>query len=106
MLLVSGFLAGSLGLALVERQLAEAVDGVLGVVGLLGHTVAGAEEHQAAAVDTAEVGTLQGVEDAALIDVVAVLLPVVYVVVPVLVYILDGTGVCRGIIDEQLPELL
>ena len=53
---------------LVERHLTHTVDGVVGVVGLLRHTVLCSLHHHAASEDTAEVGTLDTVHQATCID--------------------------------------
>ena len=53
---------------LVERHLAHTVDGVVGVVHLLGHTVLGTLHHHAAAEHATEVGTLDGVHQTTGID--------------------------------------
>ena len=53
---------------LVERHLAYTVDGVVGVVNLLRHTILGTLHHHATTPHTAEVGTLDGVHQAAGID--------------------------------------
>ena len=50
---------------LVQRDLTNTVDGVFGVIDDLGDTVAGTLHHHAAAEDAAEVGALDGVQDAA-----------------------------------------
>ena len=52
----------------VKRNLAHTVDGVVGVVGLLGHTVAGTLKHHTAAPNAHEVGTLEGVQQTTGID--------------------------------------
>ena len=51
-----------------KRELADAVDGVAGVVDDVGHTVAGPLQHQSAAVDASQVGALQRVEQSAGVD--------------------------------------
>ena len=60
--------SGSDGVLLVERQLAHAVDGVVDVLAHVGHTVLGALQHHAAAINAAEVGTLDGVQQSAGVD--------------------------------------
>ena len=52
----------------VKRHLTHAVDGVVGVVGLLRHTVLCALHHHTAAEDAAEVGTLDAVHQTTGID--------------------------------------
>ena len=52
---------------LVERYLANTVDGVVGVVNSLGHTVLGTLYHHTATKDATEVGTLDGVHNTACI---------------------------------------
>ena len=53
---------------LVQRHLTNTVDGVVGVINFLRHAVWGALHHHAAAEDTAEIGTLDGVHDTSGID--------------------------------------
>ena len=57
-----GRIVAALCLRAVQGHLAHTVDGVVGVVGFLGHAVAGTLEHHTAAPDTHEVGTLHGVQ--------------------------------------------
>ena len=49
----------------VERHFAHTVDGIVGLVLKIDHTVTGALHHHSAAKDAAEIGTLDGVHDAA-----------------------------------------
>ena len=83
------------GWLLVQRQLAHAVDGVLGVVGLLGHTVKGTLQHQSATEDAHEVGPLDGVQQSAGPDGAEALLHPVGVV-----------GILRSRAGEQLFVVL
>ena len=59
-----------IGLAvhLVQRHLAHTVDGIVGIVGGLRHTVLSTLHHHTTAKDTTEVGTLDGVHDTTGID--------------------------------------
>ena len=52
----------------IQRHFAHAVDGVFDVLAHVGHAVLGTLQHHAAAEDTAEVGTLDGVQQSSGID--------------------------------------
>ena len=54
---------------LVQRDLTHTVDGVIGIVSHRRHTVLCSLQHEAAAEHTHHVGTLDGVDQAAFIDV-------------------------------------
>ena len=58
----------NLRVLLVQRHLTHTVDGVVSVVHNLRHTVLGTLHHHTAAEHTAEVGTLDGVQQTASID--------------------------------------
>ena len=80
---VRAYSIASPGNGLVERHLAHAVDGVVGVVNSFWHTVLSPLHHHAAAEDAAEVGTLDGVhQTAGIARAHAVLFPVGWVGYP------------------------